>query len=384
MQNRKVAIIGGGPGGLTLARILCVHGYAPCVFELDEHALARPQGGSLDLHRESGQLALARAGLLEAFQAKARHEDQELRLYDERGQLLFEELGGADHDRPEIDRRELRDLLLASLADGVVRWGHKVQSIEARADGRHVVSCQNGQGGVFDLVVGADGAWSRVRPLVSKVRPSYTGVTFVELSLDDIDGAHPELARLVGHGKIFALGVGKGIIAQRNGHGQVRVYLAFREPEGWLVRAGVDLSRPDRARSALLAHFEGWAPVLRELIAQSHDRMVERPLHALPIGHCWETRAGFTLLGDAAHLMSPFAGEGVNIAMHDAAELASRLVGTTDWHEALRSYEADMFQRASRAAAQSAEGLERIISADGAQSALQFFRQLMGGDAAAE
>src|SRR4051812_34544224 len=113
----RIAIIGGGPGGLTLARILQTRGIAATVFEQERTADERQQGGSLDLHPKAGQYAVGLAGLTQQFRALARYEDQGTRLLDKTGAVLFEE---GEDDRPEIDRTELRAMLLSSLDPGVV------------------------------------------------------------------------------------------------------------------------------------------------------------------------------------------------------------------------------------------------------------------------
>lgn len=171
--SARIAIIGGGPGGLMLARLLHLRGLESVVFERDRHEQERPQGGSLDLHPETGQQAMRLAGLQPAFLAEARPEDQGDRICDSSGALLFDRAGDGD-DRPEIDRAALRRILLASLPAGAVRWGTKVEAIQPSGTGAwHVVV--EGAAERFDVVVGADGAWSRVRPLLSDARPAYEG-----------------------------------------------------------------------------------------------------------------------------------------------------------------------------------------------------------------
>ena len=372
--KRSVGIVGGGPGGLTLARILATRGIASTVFEVDEHPLARPQGGSLDLHAESGQLALREAGLEAPFKALARYDDQWGAIYDQHGVLHFEHTEASGPDRPEIDRTQLRDVLLASLPRETIRWDSKVAAVEPLADGRYRVAGETGALGEFDLVVGADGAWSKVRTLVSKEVPSYTGLLAIELSIDDVDTQHPAVATLIPRGKISAKGSWRGFIAQRSSHGHVRVYVMFRVPEARL-RDFVDLSSPDRARAALKALLSGWAPSMLAFIDASSDIIVPRPIVALPVGHRWSHRPGITLLGDAAHVMPPFSGEGVNMAMLDALELALRLSGSSDWSAAVASYENAMFTRAASAAAGAMLGLN-FISEDGLAHSLQHFRNL--------
>jgi 2-polyprenyl-6-methoxyphenol hydroxylase-like FAD-dependent oxidoreductase len=378
-NSLRIAIVGGGPAGLTLARILWTRGVAATVFEQEKSDTERGQGGSLDLHPESGQHALRLAGLEAEFRALARFEDQGVRLLDKGGAVLFEDQPGpGEGDRPEVDRAALRRTLLDSLPGGTVCWGHKTRTVEPREDGTYELTFTNGRVERFDLVVGADGAWSRVRPLLSTATPDYTGVTFVDLGIDDVDARHPEIARLVGHGKIFALGDRKGLIAQRNGHGHVRVYVGLTVPMNWATEGGVDFKNPGRAREGLADLFADWSPELLALIRESGDSIMALPLYVLPTGHRWENRRGLTLLGDAAHLMSPFAGEGVNLAMLDAAELALALTERPDWAAAVREHEAIMSARAEEAAQASAYGLTAAFASDAPRSMLELFRSVMG------
>lgn len=383
--ERSIAIVGGGPGGLTLARLLATRGISATVFELDEHPLARPQGGSLDLHGESGLRALGEAGLMERFAELARYEDQGDAIYDQHGVLRYahtEASGASGGDRPEIDRTQLRALLLESLPPDTVRWGSKIAAIEPAGGGRHRVMGEAGSLGEFDLVVGADGAWSRVRPLLSTIRPAYTGVLCYELEIDEIDARHPQLAAMLPAGKLSAAGDRRSLIAQRSSNGHVRVYAMFQVPEAQLpdfVNLS-SLTSPAHARAALIAHLPGWAPSLLAFLEAAGDRVVPRPIVALPVGHGWSARPGLTLLGDAAHVMPPFSGEGVNMAMLDALELALALASAdagaaADWSAAVASYEARMFERAAEAAAGAMEGLA-FVSEHGLAHVLEHFQEM--------
>lgn len=376
-RSPRIAIIGAGPGGLTLARILHLAGIKATVFEREAHALARPQGGTLDLHAGSGQLALHRAGLAGELQRIARYEDQGSRIYDKTGALLFAD-DTEDGDRPEVDRTALRQVLLASLPDEAVRWGHGVREVRPREDGTYDLVLDGGAAGLFDLVVGADGTWSRVRPLVSPYTPQYTGVTFIEFGIDDVDDRHPALSRLVGRGKMDAQGDGRALIVQRNGNAHLRGYAVFRVPADWAA-ATFDFSVPASARAHLAAEFAGWAPALVDLIRAGNDHIVPRPIHALPVGHCWPNRVGVTLLGDAAHVMSPFGGEGVNAAMLDAAELGRHLAEAADWSEAVRRYETGMFARVAEPAARAAEAVATELSHIGLELTLRQMREHAAG-----
>ncbi|TPM38118.1 NAD(P)/FAD-dependent oxidoreductase [Mesorhizobium sp. B2-3-4] len=369
----RIAIIGAGPAGLTLARILHINGIAATVFEREEHALSRPQGGTLDLHAESGQLALQRAGLEAEFLRIARYEDQGSRLYDKNARLLLADDDDSG-DRPEVDRSALREILLASLPTGTVQWGRELREVFARPDGAYDLAFGVDLLGPFDLIVGADGAWSRVRPLVSRYRPHYSGLTFIEFGIDDVDASHPALSKLVGRGKIGAEGEGRSMIVQRNANAHLRGYAIFRVPADWADRT-FDFASPAAARARLMAEFDGWAPELVALIAASNDLIVARAIHALPIGHHWQNRVGVTLLGDAAHVMSPFGGEGVNAAMLDAAELARHLVEADDWTQAVRLYEQEMFDRVVEPATHAAEAAATELSHIGLELTLEHVRR---------
>ncbi|AHH97800.1 FAD-dependent oxidoreductase [Kutzneria albida] len=341
----RITIVGAGLGGLTLASVLHTRGVPCAIYELDASPTARDQGGTLDLHPESGQRALAEAGLLERFQALARAEGEELRLLDQHGTVVLHDPAEQGGNRPEIDRSALKSLLLDSLPPDTIRWGSKVVSVTAGA-----ITLAGGEVVESDLVVGADGAWSKVRPLLSEAKPVYSGLSFVESHLSDVDARHPGAAELVGQGTMFALGTGKGIIAQRNGGGRIRVYTAVRTTEDWVRSAVI-------TKEHLLELFTGWHEPLRALITDSEDELVPRPIHALPVGHRWPRTPGLTLLGDAAHLMSPFAGEGANLAMLDGAELARAITEHEDLDTALGVYETAMFPRSEASAAESADNL---------------------------
>jgi len=370
----RIAIIGAGPGGLTLARLLHLAGMAAELFESEAHALERPQGGTLDLHKESAQLALQRAGLSAEFLAIARYDDQGSRAYDTQGMLLFADDDADDGDRPEVDRTALRQILLDSLPAGCIRWRHRLREVSPRADGTYDLVFDDKIVGAFDLVIGADGAWSQVRPLLSAYQPQYSGMTFIEFGIDDVDASHPALAQLVGRGKIGVQGDGRGMIVLRNGHAHLRGYAMFRVPAGWAEKT-FDFASPASARARLAQEFQGWAPVLIDLIRASNDHIAARGIYALPVGHHWPNRVGLTLIGDAAHLMSPFGGEGVNAAMLDAAELACHLTEAGDWRDAVRLFEAEMFARVIEPASQAAEAVATELSHLGLEPMIQHMRE---------
>jgi 2-polyprenyl-6-methoxyphenol hydroxylase-like FAD-dependent oxidoreductase len=374
MSNKaRIAIVGGGPGGLALANCLHIHGIAATVFERDAHARSRPQGGTLDLHEESGLLALHRAGLTEAFMKVARYEDQGDRLLDQHGHVHFEYEEAGDGNRPEIDRTALRDILLEALPSERICWNHAVRSVSPLGDNTWNIVAGDKIFGPFDLVVGADGTWSCVRPVLSPYKPQYTGLTFIEFGIDDIDRQYPALSRLVGRGKASIIGEGREITAQRNGHAHVRAYAIFRVPADWAARR-FDFASPTAVRTELLREFGDFAGEITGLFRAANDDFAARQIHALPVGHRWTHRPGLTLIGDAAHVMPPFGGEGVNAALLDAACLAQWLIESPDMAVAVHAFEAEMFERVEEAAGEATDAAATYLSHDSLAETLGMYQ----------
>ncbi|MFE3200464.1 FAD-dependent oxidoreductase [Embleya sp. NPDC055664] len=348
--HARISVIGAGPGGLTCARILQRHGIPVTVHDRDPGPDARDQGGSLDLHADNGQIALREAGLLDEFFARARPEGQEMRKLDPSGRIIFHHVPAADElFKPEIDRGHLRALLLDSLHPGTVHWGHALDTIDGPADGPRLLRFADGTTVEADLVIGADGAFSRVRPAVSPAVPAYTGMGFLEAHFLDVERRHPEIAALVGRGGAAAADGERAVFAQRNSGDHIRVYLIRRVPVDWIAASGRTIEDTEGIRALLLDEYADWSPSLRRMLTDNDGRYVDRPLFALPVPHTWAHHPTVTLLGDAAHLMPPL-GVGVNLAMLDATELALALASAADVADAIRVYEKTMLPRSTRMA----------------------------------
>jgi 2-polyprenyl-6-methoxyphenol hydroxylase-like FAD-dependent oxidoreductase len=372
--HHPIAIIGGGLGGLTAARVLHVQGIDSALFELETDRDARVQGGMLDIHDHNGQQAVRAADLWDEFSARIHPGGQAMRILDHTGGVLREESDSGDLTRPEVERGQQRDMLIDSLPEGTVHWGRKVTAVRAvdTYPGRHEVEFADGEVITTDLLIGADGAWSKVRPLVSDARPTYTGISFIEGDLFRADEAHPAEAAAMGAGMLFAFQGQTGILGHRETDGSLHFYLGFRVPENWVD--SIDFSDTAAAEQAILQRLDGWDDALRGLIAHADSPLTPRRINALPVGHSWSRVPGVTLLGDAAHVMSPFAGEGANLAMHDGALLALSIAAHPgDLEAALAGYEADLFVRAAAAAGESAESLDMMFREDSPRGLVEMF-----------
>ena len=358
-MTTPVTIIGAGLGGLTLARVLHLHGIPATIYEAEASPEARTQGGQLDMHEHNGQVALAAAGLTDEFHAIIHAGGAATRIVDPHGAVLLDEPDNGTGGRPEVLRGDLRRILLDSLPPEAIRWGKKLTDVTALGSGQHRLSFADGTAVTTELLVGADGAWSKVRPLLSGATPEYSGTTFIETYLYDVDEQHPATAESVGGGAMYALTPGKGIVAHREAGDVLHTYVELNRSIEWVER--IDFTDATGASAAVAAEFEGWAPELTALITDGETPPIARMIYALPDAHRWDRVPGVTLLGDAAHLMPP-SGEGANLAMFDGAELALAIAAhPDDIDAALADYEEAMFARSEAEAVDAHEIIELCL-----------------------
>ena len=354
ITNKKIAIVGGGPGGLTLARLLEMAGVRVTVYERDVNAAVRVQGATLDLHEESGLAALRQAGLMAAFEANYRPGADRVRIMDKHAAIHLDEHVNAKDpfSRPEIDRGPLRKILLESLQDDTVCWDSHLIRLGRDAESWKL-EFQNGSVAFADLVIAADGANSKIRPLVTSIGPVYSGLTGVEGTVYHSETAAPHIHALLKGGKIFAFGDEKSLIVSAKGDGSLQFYTGCKTAESWWRESGIDFTDNAQVLAWFAAAFDGWDPMWLELFENAEPRFIPRPMYYMPLDQQWEALPDLTLLGDAAHLMPPYAGEGVNMAMLDALELSACLTDQhfPDTRAAITAYEKQMRARAAETAA---------------------------------
>ena len=384
IKDKTLAIVGGGPGGLTLATLLQKNGVNVKVYERDKTQNVRIQGATLDLHEDSGLKALRNAGLLDKFKEKYRPGADKMRITDSRPVIYYDHHNeddnrdfGHGYFRPEIDRGPLRNILLESLRPGTLVWDSHLQSMKQEGD-KWRMEFKNGTDAIADIVVGADGANSKVRPFITPILASYTGVTAVEGNVYDSAIKTPKVDSLLKGGKIFAYGNSNTLITSSQGDGSLSFFASFKAKRNWVRDCGIDFQNKEQVFAWFKKDFPEWGMLWYELFEQAEMPFVPRPIYCMPLDQTWEPLANLTILGDAAHLMPPFAGEGVNMAMLDALELSNCLCSDQfpDTVSAIAAYETQMRIRGADAAKRSLNNTEWMHSEKAIDTMLELFDHL--------
>ncbi|WP_426478209.1 FAD-dependent oxidoreductase [Chryseobacterium sp. CBSDS_008] len=379
IENKSIAIVGGGPAGLTLARLLQLKGAAVKVYERDFDKHARVQGSPLDMHEDSGLAAIRKAELLDEFKKTFRPGADRTLIVNEKAEIFFndhetkpEEDFGHEHFRPEIDRGPLRNMLLDSLQPETVIWDSHFLTMERQNEG-WMLHFKNGTSAYSDLVIAADGTNSKIRPYLTEIKPVYSGIIMVEGTVSKENA--PSIDAMVKGGKIMAFGNTQNILLGQKGNGDLGFYASFKADENWPVTSGLNFSDNTQILNWFNTEYTEWSPVWEELFKNAATPFIPRLIYYMPLDQTWKAQPNLTLIGDAAHVMPPFAGEGANMAMLDALELSEHLTGThfSSLQEAISDYEQIMRKRAAIATQESLENGERMHSEKSLATMLDFF-----------
>jgi 2-polyprenyl-6-methoxyphenol hydroxylase-like FAD-dependent oxidoreductase len=381
LENKQVAIIGGGPGGLSLARLLQLQNAAVKVYERDLNKNARVQGSPLDLHTESGLATIHKADLFEQFKNNFLPGADKTLIVNESAEVFFSDHKlnrevdfENDYFRPEIDRGALRKILLESLQPQTVVWDSHFISMEAQNEG-WLLHFKDGSTAYADLVIGADGARSKIRPYITDIKAVYSGITMLEGTIYESKKAVPYIDSMLNGGKIMAFGKEQNLLLGQKGGGDLGFYASFRASENWVTDNGLDYHNTPQLLEWFKKEYPQWSTIWYELFKNATSPFIPRPIYCVPLDQTWETLSNATIIGDAAHVMPPFAGEGANMAMLDALELSKDLTSNqfSSLQQVLSHYEIKMQKRAAKAAQESLENGEKMHSKTALQNMLAFF-----------
>ena len=374
----RVAIIGGGIGGLALAHGLLAAGVDVQLYERDPSPRHRRQGYRIHIS-EAGEEALAQllpAPVHRRVVDTATWPGDLLAFFDNQLNLLFQRtFPVTDQDAiTAVDRYAFRRALMTGL-DQTLHFGHQLTEYAQTADGEVELRFANGQQVTADVLVGADGVGSTVRTqllptfdvLDIGVRCLYGKVPLVNVARERVP---PDFLR--------------GFCSLTDGHGVGAAFapVLFREPPAeygdylMAVVAGTNdaLGHTDDELFALapqdlwsiaVDHTANWHPAVGDLLTAAD------PAAAFPITLRTCTRIDpwptgpVTLLGDAIHPMTPAAGAGANTALRDAAHLTDALTTVRDGAplvDALAAYEREMINYGLGVVTESLRNAEQMFN----------------------
>jgi hypothetical protein len=292
-------------------------------------------------------MAIIKAGLLEEFKNNFLPKADRKKIMNEKAEVFLsdhetkvEENFGNPYFRPEIDRGALRKILLESLEPETVVWNSHFISMDKQNEGwlMHFKT----ENPFTQILLLQQTEQPKIRPYITDIKAFYSGIIMLEGNIYDVKNAAPKMAELLNGGKIMAFGNKKDILMGQKGNGEAGFYLSFKAEENWAANSGLNFND----KSQLLDWFKtaySEYNIWYELF-ENTETLYSRPIYCMPLDQDWEAQPNLTMLGDAAHVMPPFAGEGVNMAMRDALELSGCLTSDkySTLQEAIAAYEKSM------------------------------------------
>jgi salicylate hydroxylase len=367
----RIAIVGGGLGGLSAALFLRRAGIEDVVVFEQQPAL-QEIGAGIQIAPNAVRL-LQRLGLGDALMDVAVPFEVawEFRRWED-GRVLFEQRFGAEGETRygahyiAVHRADLLHLLADAIPAGVVELGRHVAGVDGSA-----VVFDDGSRAAFDAVIGADGIHSVVRTqIVGDESPEFTGLAAYRALVPAEEA--PEFARR----PVCSIWLGphRHFVHYPVSGGR-RINLVTANPAGdWREESW---TAPGEV-AHFLAEYEGWHEAVRSLIAAARETK-RYAFYAREPVTCWVADR-MALLGDAAHPMLPFFAQGAGQAIEDAAVLARCLAGVSaaEVPEALRRYEALRVERATRVQRMSGERREHHHMPDGPEQRARDERMATG------
>jgi len=357
LQHKKIAILGAGPVGLTIAKLLQQKGIDVTVYERDKDAQTRIWGGTLDLHKGSGQEAMKKAELLESYYAMAKPMGRT--VADEQGNVLFSQKPTPEdhYDNPEINRNDLRQLLLHSLTSDTVVWDRKFTELEEH-NGKWLLHFENKPDATADFVIGANGGMSKVRKYVTDTEVEYTGSFIIQGEVFQPEIKCSEFYQLCDNNILMTAGNGNLLVANPNNNGVLTYNVIFRKHEEWFHENKLNFQDTNSIRTFISDRFTHWHECYKQLF-RSTSSFWGLPTRKIPLDKSWKNNRSLpiTLIGDAAHVMPPFAGAGVNTGLMDTVILSNNLTNGKfeTIQAAINDYEQKMFVYATEAQLQTSQ-----------------------------